>query len=246
MTVIYGPEDALYGVARFGVARYGSVGPTKQVTGVSGSLSLGSIQVNLTLKPVGYDLALTLGEVDLDAKANQVIVGYSLTSQLGTAVTSAEANSQVTGFDLSVALGNTTFSADAFKALLGYNLNTSLGELTVRSINRVEVSGVSASFDLGLLTVEGGTGFTVLPDSLSAEITLGTIKPNLTTFVSGVSATVLLNSLVTLEAKAVKLVEGNNLDVDLGDLATDTVIFDYTQFAEDYSAKRTAYIPKVA
>jgi len=52
--------------------------------------------------------------------------------------------------------------------------------------------------------------------------------------------------LVTLEAKAVQLVSGNNLDVDLGELATDTVIFDYTQFAEDYSAKRTAYIPKVA
>jgi hypothetical protein len=204
MTITYGPEDALYGVARFGVASYGSVGPTKQITGVTSLFTLGTLTSN--------------------GKAVASLVGYNL----------------------NLPLGQLTFSADAFKALLGYSPLFSLGEPTVRSINRVEVLGVSAAFNLGLLTVEGGTGFTLIPESFQLNTTLGTVKSNLTTFASGNSITISVNSFINLLTDATTNITGVAAEFSIEEVTTSGAVLNYNVFAEQYSPKRTAYIPKVA
>jgi hypothetical protein len=204
MSVIYGPDDAIYGSARFGVAKYSIVGPTKLLSGVSGSLVLGSI------------------------------------------TNSAEASAIADGFQLTHFLGQVSFSANSLFEILGFNLQGTLGEVGVKSINRVTIEGVSGSFNLGLLGVEGGTGFTLATEGLSATLTLGTVKPNLTTFLSSVFLDLSLNPEVTLSAKASTPLNGLDLESFLRDLEVNTVILDFNQFAENFSPKRTVYIPKVA
>lgn len=243
MTVSYGPEDALYGTGRYGVARYGSVGPTKLITGVSGTISLGDTKVNLLLKPLGFTLTTVLGDPNLSGHANKTVSGYTLSGYLGELVVTAKAQQVLGGYALDADLGSITFSADANKSVSGYLLSTSLGEVAVKSINKVEVLGVSATFTLGDLTVEGGTGATEILDGFSIQSNLGTVKPNLRTFVSGVSATINLGS-VGKSAKASVTPSGNSLNVDEGSVTTNAVVFDFGQFAENYSNKRTIYVPK--
>ena len=201
MTVVYGTEDAIYGTGQYGVARYGFVGPTKQVTGVSASFETGTLT--------------------LTGKATQALSGYLIDSDLGIL----------------------TLSANATEILTGTSAEFSVGEVSVKSINRVEILGVSAAFALGDLTVEGGTGVTEVLEGFSIQSNLGTVKPNLKTFVSGVSATINLGS-VGKSAKASVVPSGSSLSVDEGSVTTNAVVFDFEQFAGNYSGKRTIYVPK--
>lgn len=201
MTVVYGPEDAIYGTGQYGVARYGFVGPTKQVTGISASFAT------------------------------------------GTLTATGEATKTLSGYLIDVGLGAPILSAEASQSLTGVSAEFSIGEVSVKSINRIEVLGVSATFALGDLTVEGGTGYTAVLDGFSLQVDLGTVKPNLVTFVSGVSATVNLNS-VNSTGKASTVLSGNTLTLDEGTPTLNAVVFDFGQFADNYSNKRTIYIPK--
>jgi hypothetical protein len=201
MTVVYGPEDALYNTGRYGVARYNSVGPTKQITGVSSLFDTG-------------DLTAT-------GKASKVLLGYLITSDIGAPTLSAEASTLPTGV-------SAVFS---------------LGEVDVKSINKVEVLGLPAVFVIGELTVEGGTGFTAELVGFSLQSGLGTVKPNLITFVSGVSATINLNP-VNSTGKASVALSGNTISIEEGVPIVSAVVFDFNQFSENYSNKRTVYIPK--
>lgn len=246
MTVLFGPEDALYGTGRFGVASYGSVGPTKVVTGVDALFTVGDVQVNLLLKPVGYTLFLALGDVAFVAEANFSVDGYTLDSALGDVTTVAEANVFPVGYSLDVALGVPTTVAEANTALTGFDLSLTVGEPSVTSINRVIVTGVAAAFTVGALNAEGGTGAFFTAPSLPLQIDLGVVKPNLVTFVQGVTLQLSLNDNVTVTGKAVFVPTGYNVTFTTGTIAADGVVFNFNQFASDFSSKRTIILPKVA
>ena len=246
MTVVFGPEDALYGTGRFGTASYGSVGPTKIVTGVDALFAVGDVQVNLLLKPAGYTLALALGDVDFVAKANISVSGYTLDTTLGAVNTAAEANVFPVGYSLDASLGAITTVAEANTTLTGFDLSFTIGEPTVRSINTVMVTGVAAAFTVGALNAEGGTGAFFTAPSLPLQIDLGVVKPNLVTFVQGVTAQISLNNNVAVTGKAVFVPTGYNVTFTTGALTVDGVLFDYAQFTNNFSSKRTIFLPKVA
>jgi hypothetical protein len=246
MTVVFGPEDALYGTGRFGTASYGSVGPTKIVTGVDAAFTVGDVQVNLLLKPVGFTLLLNLGDVDTVAEANFSVTGYTLNLSLGDAVPEAKANVFPTGYSLSLDLGAPTTVAEANTTLTGLDLSFALGEPSVTSINRVIVTGVSAAFTLGALLAEGGTGAFFTAPHLPLQIDLGVVKPNLVTFVQGVTLNISINDDVTVTGKASFVPTGYNITFVLGDITSAGVILDFNQFANDFSSKRTIFLPRVA
>lgn len=174
----------------------------------------------------------------------KIVTGVSLVASAGTLETSAKANTILPKAPtLNTSVGTPLYLADANIDVTGVQLFTQIGEVTVRSVNRVEVTGVSASLSLGDPIVEGGTGVTVITDSLNVLVQLGTVTPAVKVFVSGVNLTQGVGN-VSSAGKANTTLSGLALDAQSGQVTPATVNFNFQQFADSYSSQRAVYIPK--
>lgn len=201
MTIVYGPEDALYGTGHYGVARYGSVGPTKIITGVSSSLEGGTFETK----------------------------GYAVLTLSGITVISGTGSPQLSG--------------GSNKELTNLPIYTVLGGVTVKSVNKVNLEGVALESTLGSPIAEGGQGQSLVLTSLTLQSSIGSIKPNIKTLLVSVPLSLSFDTIAG-SGKAHKALPSSAISVSLSTPTTQANTFNFGQFAEAYSSKRTIYIPR--
>lgn len=178
MTVVYGPEDALYGTGRYGVARYGSVGPTKQVTGVAGTLQTGTLgttgKANKTLE--GQSALLVTNPVQYSAAANRELQGQDLFFTTGEPSVRSVNRILVEGVSSILNLGTlSVFGGTGYTAAIsGLNLTTNLGRVKPNLLTRV--SGVALTVDVGNITAIGKAIYRPQSQKLSIK----TLPPTIT------------------------------------------------------------------
>jgi hypothetical protein len=150
----------------------------------------------------------------------------------------------LTGYTLTLNLGDTTQTADALFVAAGNALTITLGQAEVKTINRIDLVGVSASFAVGVLQ----PNLTTFVTGFSLSIPLGTVD---TFGGTGDSTTaphlplqIQLNDDVTVTGGATFVPTGYNLTFVTNNVTPTGVILNFLPFANDFSRKRTVYLPK--
>lgn len=190
----YDTADALYGIGLYGSARYGSVAPDVQVTGVSATANTRNIHLNVfevdVTEPI-YNAPSVTGSVgSLTLNTTAGLSGVSSANLVGGPTT--HITEDLVGVDASGLVSSV--SVNVQKRVTGFVGTFTLNAegLSVRSVNTVEVLGVVANAAIG--TPEPQT----LEALQSAEAvgSVGTVKPNVTTgTLTGVVTTGSIGSL---------------------------------------------------
>jgi hypothetical protein len=172
MTVVYGPEDALYGTGEYGVARYGSVGPTKIVTGVSLVASTGTLEISAkanTTLPKAPTLNTLVGTPLYLADANTDVTGVQLFTQIGEVTVRSVNRVEVTGVSASFSVGDLTVEGGTGVTVITDSLNVLVKLGTVTPAVRVFVSGVNLTQSVGSVSPTGKASTTLSGLVLDAE-----------------------------------------------------------------------------
>jgi hypothetical protein len=178
MTVVYGPEDAIYNTGQYGSARYGSVGPTKQVTGVSSSFSVGSVQTFAKANTVLATNLLTVssGTLSLTADADTTLSGVGIEAFVGESTVRSVNRVEVTGVSSTFSLGELTAEGGTGASVTLSSLQALLQLGTVTPALKVSVTGLSLVQSIGSVTTTG-KATKVLPSQVLTS-SAGNTTPN--------------------------------------------------------------------
>lgn len=283
MALIVDQYDALYGIGRYGSARYGIVTPIYVVEGQRLTSALGTIEVQVSEKSESARATFSLGTPTYTATANKALVGIHADLTLGTSVIAAAANIAAEPVTITSGTSDSTFEAKANQEAAPVSATITLGTVSAKSINRVPVDGFTLSIESGIVEITLRTYVTGVRTSSS----LGLVKVNLKKVVSSVRSTIALGTSTT-KAPANKIPASNRSSITLGDIkkqlntkptgirvtvtnqtafpsadankvlahtristtvksGTATgVAFNFSTFANNYSPRRTLYIPQAA
>lgn len=197
MALILDRYDAVYGIGRYGSARYGIVTPIYTVSGQRLTSSIGTVKVRVTEKSEAVRATLRLGTPTYKAAANKTLAYKRLNVTLGTVVKKAAANTNAAPLRIQSGTSDSRYTAKANKVLESVSVTVSLGTISAKSINRVPVNGFTLSISCGIVEVTLRTYVTGY--RLSSSV--GTVKVNLKKVISSVRSTMAVKT-VTTKAKA--------------------------------------------
>jgi len=164
-------------------------------------------------------------DVVIEGDALHVITsvqGVSASGGIGDVV--AEANlDTITGVEATGSIGTVEVAAPRDVAVSGVQATGNVTTVTVTADNVVVVDFVTGTLSNTVPTISGDANFELPSASLTATVTTPVVSADSNTSVTSVSATTAVNSTTT-----------------------SAVIFDYNAQKNNYSKKRTVYLPRVA
>lgn len=190
-------SGAIYGVARYGQAKYGSINLAYTPDGLQTSSSVGTVGViakaNIPLTGVGS--VASVGSPTIRANASVPVTGVSATYLLGTAVARTVNYIYVTGLSATSTVGTVIVQADANTVSTGSTASSYVGVAVAAAKANVVATGASTTAQVGTVTYKLDCNFAVngllsqiicdAPDVIGDE---PSIEADATTFATGSSA----------------------------------------------------------
>jgi len=173
----YDSSDAIYGVARYGVARYGIVVPTVNLTGVSATIRVRS--VDLDIFEVGV-IEIVYGAADATGSVGSLTLNLVEKLESAPAVGSVGTPTPVvTVFvvpvDATTEINTVQVNVSEVLASISAEFSVNAGGLDVRSINRVDIFGADNFGQIG--TPKPNVSEPVL--GLTASVSISATRQNL-------------------------------------------------------------------
>jgi hypothetical protein len=187
--------------------------------GVAASGTVGATRTTQSTTLTGLGASATLGNVEIDAKANVILTGEAALGVLETGVAvDADSNHGVVGQQATINIGEVSVIAKANIEPAGVQATNDIGTATTRTVNNFNVNGVDASGFAGVVTVSAKSNTGVAGVFGIGQIGNAQVSGKAVVNVTGVAGTVGLGE-DEVDADANAVVTGVVGTVSLGSVA---------------------------
>lgn len=211
---------------------------------VVGTGAAGSVKENVTeIIIVGVGASGQLGYLAEVATSNKAITGVAGTTAVGGTTESGKASNNLTGVSAVGGPGATEETSDSNEVMPSVVGTLQTGTLTLAIFARISVSGVAGTSAVGSTTEINDSAIGISVNETTGST--GTVTHTLSarkTLSSAIGTG--QRGLLSFEANANTTLPSATAAVgQVGSTTETAVVFDYSQFAEQYSRNRVVYIP---